>query len=274
MGNTLIIAKKEFGDILTNNVIIISIAIFSLLAIYNIYDIYNGLAAQIIVNIHGAIAGSILFVLTGYGFILGVIIGITSISNERRNRALNVLISKPVYRDTIINGKLIGSLCVLSCIFGFIIIIYTAILLLVCGNIISLMMLDYVVKLPFVLFISVFYVMIFLNFSMFISILVNDFAASTIMSVTAWSLLLFIQNVTFASGVAALIPGSDSNTMGLIAGLSPYAILTSGGVSKFFESADIVYGMSSMGSEVIKLLIYLFIAVVVCYIAFLRRDIA
>lgn len=273
MSGMITIAKKEFGDILSNKIVIITVSIFLILAILNIYDIYNGLKANIIINFYGAINGSVLFALIGYGSILGVIIGVTSISNERRTNALSVLVSKPLYRDTIINGKLIGSLCALTCIFGFVMAIYTLALLLICGNTVTSIMPDYMLRLPVVLAIAVIYVMIFLSIAMFVSIMVKDYAVSVIMSVTIWSLLLFIQNITFASGIAALIPGSNSNTVSFIAGFSPYAILSSNSMSIFFESADVMAGLGSMTFNIIQLLVYLIVSVMVCYIAFLKRDI-
>ena len=64
--------------------------------------------------------------LTWCGPIIGVIIGCSTISAERMGNALNTLITKPVYRDTIINGKIMGSLIFFAAYIFFIMLIFTA----------------------------------------------------------------------------------------------------------------------------------------------------
>jgi ABC-2 type transport system permease protein len=272
--NMLVIAKKEFGDLLGSKMIIITIAVFLILVVFSINDFYSGASTGKILNFYSAATGSILYVLIGYGAIVGIIIGVTSVSNERRNHALNVLISKPLYRDTIINGKLLGSICALACIFGLIIAFYTAGLLLVCGGMIAPILFDYAIRLPFELILAIIYVMIFLSLAMFISIMVKDYAVSIIMSLIAWSLLLFIQNANFAVNIASLFPGDYDNTVDLITDFSPHTMIDLIGNSKFFDqSINIMEGLNSMSFQVIELLVYLLIAIMICYLAFIKRDI-
>lgn len=42
------------------------------------------------------------------GTIIGIMIGFSTISSEKFGKALNILVTKPLYRDTIINGKIIA----------------------------------------------------------------------------------------------------------------------------------------------------------------------
>lgn len=272
--NMLVIAKKEFGDLLGSKLVIITIAVFLILVIFSINDFYNGASEGKILNFYGAATGSILYVLIEYGAIMGIIIGVTSVSNERRNNALNVLVVKPLYRDTIINGKLIGSLCALACIFGLVIAFYTAGLLLVSGSMMVPVLFDYMIRLPFEFVLAIIYVMIFLSLAMFISIMVKDYAVSIITGLITWSLLLFIQNANFAANIASLFPGDYDSNVSLITDFSPHTMIYLIGNSKFFDqSINLIAGLDSMSFQVVGLMVYLVVAVIICYIAFVRRDI-
>lgn len=274
MENVFIIAKKEFGDLLSNKIIMVTIAVYLLLISFNLYDFYSAAIAHRVINFYGATIGSILYVLIEYGAILAIVIGVISISNERYNNALNVLVSKPLYRDTIINGKLIGSLCFVACIFSMVIAFYTLGLFLLFGNMIATMVLDYFIRVPVTFFVSIVYVSIFLSLAMFISIIVKDQAFSMITSIIVWSLLCLTRDALFVGNMALLFPGNLESNANMIAGFSPLTMIYHIGNSEFFNPGfSPISGKISIEIEVFKLIIYLAIATAVCYIGFVRSDV-
>lgn len=50
------------------------------------------------------------------GALLAIILGHFALSKERRSKTLNLILSRPVYRDQLLTGKIIGSVLVLSAI--------------------------------------------------------------------------------------------------------------------------------------------------------------
>ncbi len=278
MGSVLVIARKEFGDLLSSRIIIVTMAVYLLLVSYSVYGFYMDASANRSMSLLGSTVGSILYVLTGYGSIIGVVIGVVSISKERSNSALNVLVSKPLYRDTIINGKLIGSVLFLACMFCLVIAFYTSGLFLLCGSTIAQWAFDYVIRLPVAFFISLVYVMIFMSLAMFISTLIKDQAFATIMSVIAWDLIEFIRNAAFADNLAWLLTrvfSWDYNSVNhWIGELSPGTIIFWISNNRFFEPELQVMNVPPMEVEVAKLLVFLVAAVVVCYIGFVRSDVS
>lgn len=229
-----------------------------------------------VVNFYGATMSSVLYVLTDYGSILGIVIGVVSISKERNTNALNVLVSKPLYRDTIINGKLIGSVLFLVTMFCLITAFYTSGLFLLCGNMILQWLPDYLTRLPVALFISLIYVMFYLSIAMFISIIIKDQAFATIISIIVWALMGFIRNASFADNLAAIIvkifPGNVQGYINFIAGFSPETMRFWISNSNFFDPE--FYGnVPPIETAVFRLLIYLVVAIVVCYIGFVRSDV-
>ncbi len=278
MGNVLIIARKEFGDLLSNRIIIVTMAVYLLLIAYNIYGFYMDTSNPHVVNFYGATMGRILYVLTDYGSILGIVIGVVSISKERSTNALNVLVPKPLYRDTIINGKLLGSALFLVTMFCLVTAFFTSGLFLFCGNMIMQWLPDYLTRLPVALFVSLVYVMFFLAIAMFISIIIKDQAFATITSVIVWALMGFIRNASFADTLAAIIvkifPGNvQNNIVNFIAGFSPETMRLWISSSNFFNPE--FYGnVPPIETAVFRLIIYLVVAVVVCYIGFVRSDVS
>ncbi|AFC99479.1 hypothetical protein Mtc_0715 [Methanocella conradii HZ254] len=276
MRNVSIIARKEFRDLLSNRIVIVTMAVYLLLIAYSVYGFYVDASSNKIVNFYGATVGHILYVLTDYGAILGIVIGVVSISKERSNSALNVLISKPLYRDTIINGKLIGSALFLAAMFCLVIAFYTSGLFLLCGNMISTLIFDYLIRLPVAFLVSLIYVMFYLSIAMLISIIIKDQAFATIISVIVWALLGFIRNASFADNLAAIIvkifPGNVQGYINFIAGFSPETMRFWISNSNFFDPE--FYGsVPPIETAVFRLLIYLVVAIVVCYIGFVRSDV-
>jgi ABC-2 type transport system permease protein len=277
-GNVLIIARKEFSDLLSDKMILVTICVYLLLSAASISAYYSGVSANKILNVYGATTGELLYVLIEYGAIVGIIIGVTSISNERRNNALNILISKPLYRDTIINGKLIGSFCALLCIFILVAAFYTAGLLIFCGNFVAPFLFDYAMRLPVQVIVALIYVMVFICLAMSISILVKDYAVAVILSIFSWSILLLFQSSSFAGVIVPYITSHISvnyhDAQTLFESLSPHTMIDWISNSGIFDpSVSFTNGLNSMMINVVELLIYMAVAVIICYIAFLRSDV-
>jgi len=146
------VARKEFIDHLTSRKFIIILALFLIISVYSMHegiDHYNDelerYKEQIsqITEEEGIEPGymaekpSILdifqmmsFQMTLFGAILAIAMGFDLISREKESRSLKSLLSHPVYRDEIINGKALGGILALVFAIGIAFLISFAMLLL------------------------------------------------------------------------------------------------------------------------------------------------
>lgn len=278
MRNLLNIARKEILDLLNSWIVIVILVIYFLLIIKTVFDTY-GVLSQIVVSgdkLADLFIIGIRSILTYYGCFLGVVIGFSSMANERYSNALGTLISKPLYRDTIINGKLLGAMLFLVCIFCLTIALYTSALLIVMGNSFIPVITSYVSSLPFVFGLSLIYVTIFLVLSMLFSLLFNDQTFALAMGVISIFFFDLIPTQVVALPLGHILSSNDEYVQ-LIAGISPSGIINtiSNNLYPPVNSPDILLNTSySAWVDIIKIVLFMIIPLVLCYIIFLRRDIA
>jgi len=125
------VAKKEFSDHITSRRFIIILALFLVISTVSIHEgielyntrleMYNEQLRQMTAGFEGLYPGqmpekpSIMLVflfmmgyMTALGSILALAVGFDLVSKEKESRSLKSLLSHPVYRDEIINGKMLG----------------------------------------------------------------------------------------------------------------------------------------------------------------------
>lgn len=288
MGNVFNIARKEFADLFNNWTVLLILAFYLLLAIKMVasfkeyIDILNSPPnpGRVLIG-NGDLSVNMLIslfsLLAQYGLLVGVVLGVSLIASERKAGALNTLIVKPLYRDTIINGKLLAATCFLTCLFGLTTALYTSAIFILYGNSISSVLPAYLERMPVVLLLSIVYVMIFLILSMFISIIVKSQAFAMIMSVLITYVSQTISSWNFAGFLSVAISGyPDESLRSAIASISPDSIMSVN--NNFFRTLldptnSILSAISSYEADIVRLLVFLVISVVLCYIAFIRSDI-
>lgn len=280
MGSKFIIAQKEFIDLLSNRMVlfvIIAFIIYSVSSVYNFYEIINGRIphAHVMYDQNAGIAAdnNVFFGLAWFGTIIGIIIGCSIISSERIGNALNTLVVKPVYRDTIINGKILGALIFLVSFAIFYIAISTSLLMVFCGNFIAPFLFDYISRMPFVLIVAIVFTLVFLSASVFISLLVRNQALTMMLSTLTVYLSL---NCTTAVSYKLdnIFPGSGLGSF--FVGLSPYSVMWEGGLQDRLmnTSMNAWDAFQSILPDFIRLLIIVIIMLAISYSIFIRSDIS
>jgi ABC-2 type transport system permease protein len=125
MGNVIRIARKEFADLLGNRIVFLFLAIFAVIIILSAQELGDYLSCGHVMwdmygnSVSNLLLGSVLTPLTYFGGFVGVIVGFSIFASDRYNYSLNTLLVKPLYRDSIIYGKLLAALGFLACICGF-----------------------------------------------------------------------------------------------------------------------------------------------------------
>jgi len=279
VGNVLAIARKEFVDLLSNRVVFIVLAAFSVfvvLVVCNFNFILNGghPGAKVMFDSNLGLAADnyIFYTLSWYGTVIGIVIGCSTISSERVGHALNTLMVKPVYRDMVINGKLLGSILFLACIIVFFIAIFTSGFLILCGSAIAPFLVDYFMRLPFVFLFIMIFVGAFLSVSVLISLLVRDQAFAMILSTFTvyFSMITYLPDV--ASNINYIFPGYGLDS--LFISMSPGSIVQNAQFNLMDTSLDAFSAFINLLPCLGRMSLYAVIGLVLSYIVFVRSDIS
>jgi ABC-2 type transport system permease protein len=136
------------------------------------------------------------------GPLMGLAFGFDAISNERAEGTLPRLVSQPIHRDDVINGKFLASLTVVALILG-------AVMLLLAGfGIYQLGILpsvDVALRLGFWFVVTLFYVGFWLAFAVLASVVFRRAATAALTVLSVWLVLTFFggQIVTIIAGYLA-----------------------------------------------------------------------
>lgn len=278
MGNTINIAKKEFAGLIGDPCIIfilITYLVMILSAIgYIDLFLYRGMAATNSEFASLMLDQNVSF-LTGYGSVVALMIGFSSMSSEQFGHAFNTLVSKPLYRDTILNGKLLGCLSFIVCIFLFMTSLFISILILLySGKTISALPL-YLERLPLILLLSLIYVTIFMSFSMLISTVVKSQGVALILAILSFVFINMISmNISFAGNLSILFGANQGYIANIISSISPFGIMNSILSNDVFShSLDLAVILQSIGFDILKLLFLIIVIILLNYSLLLRRDI-
>ncbi len=146
--------------------------------------------------------------------IIGIALGFDAINSERTSGNLSRLLSQPLYRDSVINGKFLAGLVTLS-------ILVLSIVTLVAGMGLRMIGIpptaEEVLRLFVFVFISIVYGGFWLSLAVLFSVLFNRTATSALASVAVW-LFMFLFVGMIATFVAnAIVPIDYNSTVGTLA---------------------------------------------------------
>lgn len=278
MANLLNIIKKEIRDLLSDRFIFVIFLIFIFVIFNTVLRTYNNLSelslsGRLLESFLGGYSG----ILNNYGTLISIIIGFNSIASEKREYALNTLITKPVYRDNIINGKLVGSIIYLIMFFGMGMFIYIAISLMLFGDIFFYILVPLITELLFLSIPFLAYNLIFLSISMLLTMIVSEYGLSLILSALLWCFGPMVTDMSINGNVSYFLEsiGIASHTQvgQFIMGIIPFGILLQLLQIVFFSNDGMSGFAIIFNINTIKLVIIATILMVLCHLTFLRRDI-
>lgn len=170
-----------------------------------------------------------------FGPLIGMVLGFDAINRERANRTLSKLVSQPIYRDAVINGKFLAGLTTVAVMLVAIVLLVSGLGLWVLGVIPGR---EEIGRLAVYLVISVVYVGFWLGVSILFSVLFRGIATSALATVALWIFFGFF--MAFGASlvtdlVAPLPPGPASSapvelvlqreeTQRLVASVSPMTL--------------------------------------------------
>jgi ABC-2 type transport system permease protein len=203
------ICRKELADHFSSTRFLILFCLILMVALVSTYMAASGLRealegwakpSQVFLMIYTTSGKFISLVefIAFFGPLLGIVMGFDAINRERQHRTLAKLVSQPIFRDAVINGKFLAGVITVS-------IAMTSLLLLVTG--LGFMTVgvvpgpEEIARLAIYLVISVAYVSFWLGLAILFSILFRSLATSALAAVALWVFFSFF--IGFASDLVA-----------------------------------------------------------------------
>src|SRR5512136_3095830 len=133
-----------------------------------------------------------------FGPLIGIILGFDSINRERVSRTLSKLVSQPIYRDSVINGKFLAGVVTIA-------IVLVAIILIISGLGIRLIGVvpgpEEVWRVAIYFVASLLYISFWLGISILFSVVFRSTATSALAALALWIFFSFF--VSLGAGVLA-----------------------------------------------------------------------
>jgi ABC-2 type transport system permease protein len=213
-----VIVKKELADHFSSyrfSIIFALIAMVSLITAYmvglNIRQELEGVAKPrfiflMLFTAPGALFSLVQFV-AFFGPLVGLILGFDTINRERNQGTLSKLLSQPIYRDVVINGKFLAGVVMITIMIVSIVLVITGLGLLVMGIVPGM---EEIWRILFYIVISIIYMSFWLGVAILFSILFHSTATSALAALAVWIFFSFFVTIG-ATIVANALAGNPSS---------------------------------------------------------------
>jgi ABC-2 type transport system permease protein len=138
-------------------------------------------------NTTGALFSMVQFV-AFFGPLIGIVLGFDAINRERGDGTLIKIVSQPIYRDSVINGKFLAGVTTIGIMLVSIVAVISGLGLMLLGVVPGV---EEVGRLLFYIIISIFYISFWLGLSILFSIFFRSIATSALAAVALWIFLSF-----------------------------------------------------------------------------------
>lgn len=140
--------------------------------------------------------------------IIGIVFGFDAINSEKNSGNLSRLLSQPIYRDSVINGKFLAGITTMSIIISSIVFIIAGIGLRSIGVPPTS---EEILRILFFIVICIFYGTFWMGLSMLFSVIMDKTAASILTSMAIWIFLMFFLPI-IANAIANAVAPLDNAT--------------------------------------------------------------
>jgi ABC-2 type transport system permease protein len=212
MQGLLAVYRKELSDQFSSYRFVILFALIAMVSFITTYmagislrENLEGVAKPTFVflmlfNTPGAKVSMVDFVAL-FGPLIGVVLGFDAINRERAHGTLVKLVSQPIYRDAVINGKFLASATTITVILVSTVLVIAAFGLTLLGIVPGW---EEILRLLIYLVITIFYISFWLGISILFSILFRSIATSALAALALW-LFLFLFVSVGASAIANVV---------------------------------------------------------------------
>ena len=217
MSGVNVIVKKELADHFSSyrfTIIFALIAMVSLITAYmvglNIRHELEGVAKPrfiflMLFTAPGALFSLVQFV-AFFGPLVGLILGFDTINRERNEGTLSKLLSQPIYRDVVINGKFLAGVVMIAIMMVSIVLVITGLGLVVMGIVPGI---EEIWRIIIYLIVSIVYISFWLGVAILFSIFFRSTATSALAALALWIFFSFF--VTIGANVVANALAGDTS---------------------------------------------------------------
>jgi ABC-2 type transport system permease protein len=225
VGGVRTIFRKELADHFSSYrfmILFALIAMVSLITAYmvglNIKNELEGIAKPKFVFLmlftsRGALFSLVQFV-AFFGPLIGLVMGFDMINRERNEGTLSKLLSQPIYRDAVINGKFLAGVVTISIMMVCIVLVVTGLGLRMVGVVPGI---EEASRIGLYLVISIVYISFWLGVSILFSILFRNIATSALAALAVWIFFSFFVSLGASVVASSMIPeGAESSAEAVV----------------------------------------------------------
>jgi ABC-2 type transport system permease protein len=247
MSGLTAIVKKEFADHVSSARFLL---LFALIAMVSLITVYLA-GQQIAQELQGVTKPQhvflMLFTVSGirfsltqfvafFGPLIGLLLGFDTINRERNEGTLSKLLSQPIYRDAVINGKFLAGVAVIAVMMTAIVLVITGWGLIAVGVTPGL---DELGRIGLYVLLSILYIAFWLGVAMLFSIVLRSVATSALAALAVWLFFSFFLSLGASVVAGALSPDTTDPAAVIkrlkleraISLVSPMELYTSGTVA-------------------------------------------
>ena len=198
MRSILTVYRKELADYFSSKKFIILLGLVYVAGLSSVYvslqniravaTVYNENIFLRLFTTSGDVLPSFITFISFFIPLIGIIFGFDAINSERRTGNISRLLSQPIYRDSLINGKFLAGITTMSIIIASIVFIISGIGLRVIGVPPSS---EEILRILIFIFICIIYGTFWMGLSMLFSVITEKTATSILVSMALWLFLMF-----------------------------------------------------------------------------------
>jgi len=196
---TYAVFRKELADHFGSYRFAILFALITMVSLIMVYMAGTGIREAFQGTVKPRFVFLMLFTSTGalfslvqfvgfFGPLIGLVLGFDAINRERATGTLSKLVSQPIYRDSIINGKFLAGVATIFIMLCSIALLISALGIVVLGVVPGV---EEVLRVIFYLLISVFYISFWLGLAILFSLLFRSTATSALAVLALWIFFSF-----------------------------------------------------------------------------------
>jgi ABC-2 type transport system permease protein len=214
MGSAAVVFKKELADHLASNRFMILFALIAMVSLITVYMAGLNIRQELqdiakprfiflmLFTTSGALFSLVDFV-AFFGPLIGLVLGFDTINRERIQGTLSKLLSQPIYRDAIINGKFLAGLFIISITLVSIVLVISGLGLILLGVVPGV---EELLRITIYLIISIVYISLWLGVAILFSIFFRSVATSALAVLAAWICFSFFIPIGANIVASAIVP--------------------------------------------------------------------
>lgn len=216
----LTVCKKELADHFSSYRFIILFALIAMVSLISAYMTGISLREELEGIAKPKFVFLMLFTSTGawfslvqfvafFGPLIGLVLGFDSINREKSTGTMSKLVSQPIFRDSIINGKFLAGVATIAMMLVSIVLVISGLGLRVLGVVPGI---EEIWRIIIYLVVSIVYVSFWLGISMLFSIVFRSIATSALASIAIWIFFSFFISLGASVVANAVAPISESGS--------------------------------------------------------------